>query len=285
MRERLIALAIAVVVIIGGGWWWFGHSNAGGGPLVIYGNVDQRPVDLAFIDSGRIAQVLVDEGANVKQGDVLARLETSRLEAQIAQAEAQVAGAAANARIAKLTYDRLGSLSATSGGGSAVTRSQVDTAEAASDAAAAQLKATSAALALLHQQQKDAELRAPINGVVRSRLLEPGEMATAQRPVFSIAVVQPKWVRAYVSETDLTRVRPNMSATITVDGGKQRTFSGHVGFISSVAEFTPRAIQTTELRTSLVYEVRVLVDDPNDDLRLGMPATVQLNEDGTVAGS
>jgi HlyD family secretion protein len=76
-----------------------------------------------------------------------------------------------------------------------------------------------------------------------------------------------------------------MGATIEVDGGGQRTFSGHVGFISSVAEFTPRSIQTTELRTSLVYEVRVLVDDPNDVLRLGMPATVHLHEDGSGAGS
>ena len=82
-------------------------------------------------------------------------------------------------------------------------------------------------------------------------------------------------MRAYVSEPDLPKVAPGDAATVSIDGDAQ-TLNGHVGFISPVAEFTPRSIQTTELRTSLVYEVRMLVDDPNDVLRLGMPATVHL---------
>lgn len=332
MRRRIIILLVLILAIAGGGaWWWFSANENDNGPLVIYGNVDLRQIDLAFTDSGRIADVLVDEGAKVTKDEVLARLDTSRLDAQIAEAEAQaaaqeavvkklhngsrpeeieqaranVAAAAANAHNAKLTYDRLTALSATSGGGPAVTQSQIDAAKAAFDAAAAQQNGAEQALALanagaraedvaqaeaqlaaagaqvdlLHQQKNDAALRAPIDAVVRSRLLEPGEIATAQRPVFSLAVVDPKWVRAYVSESDLVRVRTGMTATVEVDGGHQRTFTGHVGFISPVAEFTPRTIQTEELRTSLVYEVRVLVDDPDDVLRLGMPATVRLSDE------
>jgi len=75
-----------------------------------------------------------------------------------------------------------------------------------------------------------------------------------------------------------------MAATVAVDSFPNRRFDGWVGFISPVAEFTPKAVQTEELRTSLVYEVRVFVKDPSDELRLGMPATVYLSTDKEVSG-
>ena len=101
-------------------------------------------------------------------------------------------------------------------------------------------------------------------------------MSSPQRPVFSLAITDPKWVRAYVSEPDLGKVYPGMTASVAVDSFPGRRFEGWVGFISPVAEFTPKPVQTEELRTSLVYEVRVFVKDPSDTLRLGMPATVYL---------
>jgi HlyD family secretion protein len=140
----------------------------------------------------------------------------------------------------------------------------------------AQLRANQAQLALLRQQLADAQLVAPSDAVVRTRLMEPGEMATPQKPVFSLAIIDPKWIRAYVSEPDLGKVHPGVKASIMVDSFPNRRFEGWVGFISPVAEFTPKTVQTSELRTSLVYEVRVFVTDPSDELRLGMPATVYL---------
>jgi len=101
-------------------------------------------------------------------------------------------------------------------------------------------------------------------------------MASPQKPVFSLAITDPKWVRAYVSEPDLGQVHPGMAASAAVDSFPERRFDGWVGFISPVAEFTPKTVQTEELRTSLVYEVRVFVKDPSDVLRLGLPATVYL---------
>ena len=101
-------------------------------------------------------------------------------------------------------------------------------------------------------------------------------MVSPQKPAFSLAITDPKWVRAYVTETDLGHVHPGMKAVVTVDAFPNRGFDGWVGFISPVAEFTPKTVQTTDLRTSLVYEIRVFVTDPDDDLRLGMPATVHL---------
>jgi HlyD family secretion protein len=108
-------------------------------------------------------------------------------------------------------------------------------------------------------------------------------MASPQTPVFSVAIMDPKWVRAYVSEPDLGKVHPGDAVSISVDSFPDRKFDGWVGFISPVAEFTPKTVQTDELRTSLVYEVRVFVKDPSDDLRLGMPATVRLqSQNGSV---
>lgn len=331
MRRIVILLIVVIATAGGGAWWWLNHNGNGNGALVLHGNVELRQIDLAFSGSGRIAEVLVEEGAEVRKGDVLARLDTSLIAPQVAQAEANVAAqtatvtklhngsrpeeiaqaeanvdaASASARNAELNYDRAVQLRESAS--PAVAQSQVDSAKAAEDSAAAQLevakqalilakagpreediaaaeaqlKATEAALDLLHQQMKDADLVAPAGGVIRSRLLEPGEMASPAKPVVSIAIVNPKWVRAYISEPDLPKVAPGVEASVTVDG-YAGTFTGTVGFISSVAEFTPHAIQTEELRTSLVYEVRVLVDDPTDTLRLGMPATVRLTTNDPV---
>jgi HlyD family secretion protein len=106
--------------------------------------------------------------------------------------------------------------------------------------------------------------------------MEPGEMAAPEKPVLSLAVINPKWVRAYVAEPDLGKLQTGMAASVTVDSFPDRQFQGWVGFVSPVAEFTPKTVQTAELRTSLVYEVRVFVKDPVDQLHLGSPASVHL---------
>ena len=142
--------------------------------------------------------------------------------------------------------------------------------------AQSQLQAARAEEALTRRQLEEAELKAPVDAVVRARLMEVGDMASPQRPVYTLAITQPKWVRAYVSEARLGRLVPGMPANVTTDSRPEQSIAGRIGYISSVAEFTPKTVQTEELRTSLVYEVRVLVDDPQDTLRLGMPATVHL---------
>jgi HlyD family secretion protein len=101
-------------------------------------------------------------------------------------------------------------------------------------------------------------------------------MASPQKPAFTLAITDPKWVRAYVAETDLGAVHEGMQAAVTVDGFPGRSFPGWIGFISPVAEFTPKSVETTDLRSSLVYQIRVFVKDPADALRLGMPATVHI---------
>lgn len=141
--------------------------------------------------------------------------------------------------------------------------------------AQAQVEAARAELELLDSRLNDAQLRAPVDAIVRNRLMEPGEFASPQRPVLSLAVMNPKWIRAYVPETTLGRLRVGDSATVSIDSRPAQPYTGTLRFISSVAEFTPKTVQTEELRTSLVYEVRIFVDDPQNELRLGMPASVR----------
>lgn len=143
-------------------------------------------------------------------------------------------------------------------------------------AAEAQLDAARAQLALLEHQVSQGQLKAPVNAVVRSRLVETGDMVNPQRVAFALALTQPKWVRVFASETQLGRIRSGQIAQVYGDSQPDTPVSGRVGFISSVAEFTPKTVQTEELRTSLVYEVRVVVEDPADQLRLGQPVTVHL---------
>lgn len=120
------------------------------------------------------------------------------------------------------------------------------------------------------------ELRAPADGVIRSRLLEAGDMAAPSAPVFKLSLLDKKWVRVYVKEADLGKVYEGQEAKVYIDSLPDAPLTGQIGYIASTAEFTPKTVQTDELRTALVYEVRVYVDDADNVLRLGMPATVRL---------
>jgi len=326
MRRAL--LAALLLLVVGAAWgtirWLARQGGHAALELVLYGNVDLRQVELAFNNSERIAAVLVQEGDAVRKGQVLARLDTSRLEPQLAQVEAEVAAqrqvvqrlragsrpeeiaqaranldsARADAENARAQYERWRSAAEISGG-RAVRQQDVDNAKTALQVAEAKLvvarraldlalagprqeeiaenearlRASEAQAALLRQQLADSQLSAPTDAIVRTRVMEPGEMASPQKPVFTLAITDPKWVRVYVSEPDLGKIRPGMAASVAVDSFPDRRFEGWVGFISPVAEFTPKTVQTEELRTSLVYEVRVFVKDPADQLRLGMPAS------------
>ncbi|MGO8778532.1 MAG: secretion protein HlyD [Rhodomicrobium sp.] len=120
----------------------------------------------------------------------------------------------------------------------------------------------------------DADLIAPSNGTVLSRVREVGAIVAAGETVYVLSLTTPIWVRTYVSEPDLGRVRPGMEVQVKTDTPGAKTFAGRIGFISTAAEFTPKTVETTELRTSLVYRLRIVVDDDTGFLRQGMPVTV-----------
>jgi membrane fusion protein PltH len=267
--------------------------------LVEEGDRVQKGQLLATLDTSRlVAQVAQVHAQVAAQRQVVERLQNGTRPEEIAQARANVEAAKADAANALASTNRLKALIAAG----ATTEQEYDDVRARLDVAQAKvvvnektlalalagprkediaeaearLEGNQAQLALLEQYLADARLLSPTAGVVRTRIMEPGEMATPQKPVVTLAIVDPKWVRAYVTEPDLGHVRPGGEATVSVDSFPTRRYAGWVGFISPVAEFTPKTVQTDELRTSLVYEVRVYVKDAGDDLRLGMPATVYL---------
>ena len=144
------------------------------------------------------------------------------------------------------------------------------------EAARALLGAQEAALALVQRNLHDTRLYAPSDGMIEDRILEPGDMASPGIPVFTLALMDPLWVRTYVPEPDLGKIHLGMRAQITTDSFPGKIYKGWVGYISPAAEFTPKTVETPELRTRLVYQVRVYVCNPENQLRLGMPATVSI---------
>src|SRR4051794_4881958 len=261
---------------------------------------------LAKLDTRTLVLQIAQAEAQIDvQEQALLRLRNGTRPEEIVQARADVAGAQADAKLAEQMLGRLLDIDQSQTG--AVSQQDLDTAHSRRKVALAQLESRNKALelaligprqedisqaeaqlevsraelALLKHQLNLAELIAPLDGVVRSRLLEPGDMASPQRPVYALAITDPKWVRAYINEVDLGLIKPGMSASVTTDSHPDQPIHGSIGYISSVAEFTPKTVQTEELRTSLVYEVRVYVDDPGDRLRLGMPATVRIPLEGS----
>lgn len=244
------------------------------------------------MEAGRLASEVA------AQTRLVERLKSGSRPQEIEQARAAVASAKANLKDAELTLARKQSLQITN----RISIQEVDSARVRVQtwmatlktteeelslaiegprkediaAAEANLMALQAAKDLAEQRVIDSRLQAPADGYIRNRILEPGAMASAGAPVLTLALTNPLWVRAYISEPDLGRVREGMRAELRTDSMPGKVYTGWVGFISSTAEFTPKTVETTELRTKLVYRARIFANDPQQELRLGMPVTVTL---------
>lgn len=240
------------------------------------------------------AQLKAQQEAIVKQ-DVGARPE------EITQAKAQLASAQAELDKTNKNLQRLQIL-VSSTDGRAISQQELDYAKSNKDSAEAavrerqanleliikgarqedreatkaQYEVTKANLDLINYNLTQAELKSPVNAVVRARLQEVGDMTTAQKAVYTLALTDPKWIRVYVNEQDLSSIKMGSTAQVIRDSDPNQPINGKIGYISSVAEFTPKTVQTEEIRTTLVYEVRVYVNDPNDQLKMGQPVTVNV---------
>lgn len=239
------------------------------------------------------AQALLDA-----QRQVVDRLQAGSRPEEIRKAKADVEASEVNARDLEATLQRIVKLVPSN----ATTQQDLDDARAAALSAEARTKALQAGLDLviagprkediaeakatlkryeaelseMKHDLSDAHLYAPSDGLVQERILEVGDMASPQKTVYTIALTDPIWVRAYVPEPDLGNLYEGMKAIVLTDSFPGKQYEGWVGFISPTAEFTPKPVETTELRTKLVYQVRVFVKNPQNELRLGMPATVKI---------
>ncbi len=257
---------------------------------------------IAVMEPGRYEanlQKLTNELESRKQ--VLDRLLAGSRPQEIDQIKARVRADKAKLEDVKLRHDRLSKLAKTQ----YVSKQELDDATAALKAAREELKASEAglnlavvgprqedinaarfltesakaAVDLARQELADTKLYAPSDGIVQDRIMEPGDMAFPATPVLTLALDTPLWIRAYVPEASLGKIAQGMKAEISTDSFPGKTYHGWIGFISPTAEFTPKNVETPELRARLVYQVRVYVNDPQNEFRLGMPATVSIRLD------
>lgn len=254
---------------------------------------------LATLDTERLKLSLVQAEAQAAvQRSQLAKLQAGNRPEEVRQAAAQREAARVAVLDAEQVYTRQQDLVAKN----FVSRQQADSAANALTAARERLKAAEeayrlaelgarkedvaaaqaalavqeAAVAGLRHDIAEGELRAPAAGVIENRILEPGDMASAARPVLTLALIEPAWARVYLPEAALGRVPVGARATLTTDSHPGKRYAGWVGYVAATAEFTPKAVETAELRTSLVYQARVFVCDGREELRQGMPVTVTI---------
>ena len=194
----------------------------------------------------------------VRRKELLAQKVSSQQEADDARAARDQAQARLHAARAALALQEAGF------------RPQ-EIAQARADVAKAEAALASAKLRL-----SDTELKAPSDGVVMTRAYEKGAILPTGATLFTISLTDPVWVRAYVSETRLGNVHSGMKVAVTTDSHPDNPYEGQIGYISPQAEFTPKSVETPELRTSLVYRLRVVISNAREDLRQGIPVTVHL---------
>ncbi len=387
MDKRKLILPIVVVAAVAGGWWFWKTHSGDPNTIRLSGNIELTQANLSFKYSGRLVELLVDEGAIVTKGQLLARLDLTEYQRQVEREHASVASSQssliqlrtsidfqkaniesdvalkrailqqAEARLTELQNGSrkeeieqarasLSEAQATQKQASAdweraqtlfknddISAQQRDQFRRAFDAANATVRRLSESLQLaeigprkeqidqqravveqaraslkiaeaqridlkrrteeigmrqsdiqraqaqagvLDSQLSDRTLFAPFDGVVLTKGTEVGEVLSAGASVVTVGDVEHPWVRAYLSEKDLGRVKLGTPAKVTTDSFKGKHYDGKVTFISAEAEFTPKQIQTEEERTKLVYRIKIEVPNPNRELKSNMPADVEI---------
>ena len=301
---------IPILLVVGlGAFLFFRLRDRGEDALVLSGSIEARDADLGPLIGGRVAQVLVDEGDEVRAGQPIARLEADLIAPQVEEQQAAVAEAKAELERAlhgptreelaraRINYEaaetdrrrmegllNAGAISQQQYDASAVkaatakeTLKEAEHGTRAEDieAARAMMRRQEERLKLLERQLEETEIRAPSDGVIQSIDIRPGDLVEAGRPVARLLEPNQLWVRVYVPEPLLGSVRRGQAAWVTVDTWPNRKFPGRVVEISDRAEYTPRNVQTMEQRSDQVFGVKVAVD-PTPDLKPGMAALVTL---------
>jgi HlyD family secretion protein len=391
MKRTIIRTILLLAVLGGGAWyWWSGRARGDVNRVLVSGNIELTEVDISFKVPGKLIELTVDEGAVVKKGQVIARIDREQVERQRTRDEASVASSQsqyeqmetavrwqretlesdvalrkAEVRAAQARLDQLlagsrpqeiqqsrasvADATAQRDQGKAdwdraqelfknddISKAQYDQYRTHLDSAAAVLRQAQERLALVEEgprkedieaaraevqraqaalqvseanrlevtrreqdaigrradvhraqaqvamtqtQIDDTVVTSPIDGVVLVKAAEVGEVLGAGTTVVTIGDTDHPWLRAYISETDLGRVKLGQPVQLTSDSFPNKTYPGRVSFISSEAEFTPKQIQTREERVKLVYRIKIDVDNPRHELKSNMPvdAEIQLN--------
>jgi HlyD family secretion protein len=328
MKKRRIVIPIVLAAAVAAGFYFYpkyARKAAPANELTLSGNIEAHESLVSFKVQGRIAELPIEEGQEVQDGALLARLEDADYrqrvrvdeagvgvrqsnlaltlagtrEQEIKAAQQNMLDAKADLEEKQIDADRAQKLFAKDEA-TAQERDLAATALKRSQAtyAAAQQRYNEAvegsrkediaiAQANLKQAQTDlglsqvdlgyTVLRSPFTGVITVREAELGEVVAPGTPVVTLADLDHVWLRAYIAEADLGRIRWGQDATITTDTYPGKKYHGRISFISPSAEFTPKSVQTTTERVTLVYRIKIDLDNPNHELKPGMPADAHVD--------
>jgi len=310
-RPTVIGIAL-LLVVAGASVWWFYFRIP---PLVGFasgnGRLEVQEIDVATKFPGRIAEVLVDEGDRVQGGQVVARMDTSSLNAQVREAEAQVLRSRqgqitakaliaqrrsetllaerdferaralyVNANISAKDYDR--------------TRSTMDTAKAATTQAEAQLAEADATIAASLAQKeriqvdlKDSVLTAPRSGRVQFRLAEPGEVLASGGKVLTLIDPTDVYMTVFLPAAEAGKIALGAQARITLDAAPNLVIPSAVSFVADKAQFTPKEVETRTEREKLMFRIKVKIDPElvkghEAQVKPGLPGVAYVQLDSSV---
>ena len=315
MLSTLIALAVAASAYGAWRWSSMFGANRASSSIVVSGNIEAHESVLSVTQvQAPIVFLPFDEGAPVARGTLLARLDDRVYRRQVEIDRANVAVQAAQVEANRSTlmatthsvasdrfdlaekqldYTRADTLAkhdavsqqardlaltARKQSAAQLARDQalVDAAQKSVDLATANVQAARAKLALDETMLSYTELRAPFDGVIAVREAELGQLAGPGVAIFTIAELDHVWLRAYVNEPDIGRIRLGETADVSTDAYPRKVYRGRVSFISPQAEFTPKTVETHAQRVTLVYRIRIDIDNPTHELLPGMPADASI---------
>lgn len=226
--------------------------------LKLSGQLEMKEIDASFKVAGQIAEIAFSEGATVKKGDLLAKLDTTDYDFGLKLAEAQL-------NSAKWALKELETVT-----------QKTDAIKAKIEQAKSGVTTADIQVSIAKKRIEDTKLYSEIDGVIITEYKSAGELVQAGFPVMSIGDPLKIWLRAYIPEPQSHLIKLGDKLKVTVDGLPDKSFNGTVTFISDQAEFTPKQIQTDTERVKLVYRVKIDIDNPEGFLKPGMPADAVL---------
>ncbi|HVN67672.1 MAG TPA: efflux RND transporter periplasmic adaptor subunit [Candidatus Sulfotelmatobacter sp.] len=257
MDRRRKILLLAVVLIVIGGFIYYFYKNSLDHGLTASGTIEATDVTVSSKVVARALEVKVDEGSQVKQGDVLAVLDPSELQQTLNSAQAKYQIAEDDfARNKQLFADKM------------ISPQQYD-------ASSSTLDVAKAALDTAQIQLDNTTIKAPISGVILVKAIEPGELATVGTPIVTMADLTVVKLIVYLAEQNVGKVSLGEEVAVSVDSYPNQKFLGKITYISDQAEFTPKSIQTKEERTTQVFGIKIEIPNPDLKLKPGMPADAE----------
>ncbi|OHD67126.1 MAG: hypothetical protein A2W19_03755 [Spirochaetes bacterium RBG_16_49_21] len=255
-KKKLIPAAVVVAVLVSSVLYFevFRYWGEDKTRIEGSGTLEVTEIDISSKLAGRITSIAKDEGQEVKQGEILVKLAYEEL-------DAQRLSVIANLNNARTNLERIRDLYKTG----SVSKKDYDNVVTAYRVALSGYEQINATI-------ENAVLASPISGVVLEKNLEIGEIAFPGTPVLTIADITDIWIKIYVSEIQIGRVKLGQKAFVTVDAHPNKEFVGRVVTISDKAEFTPKTIQTRDERVKLMFAVKIAVPNPKQELKPGMPA-------------